>query len=254
MIELMIILALSGIILVISALLRLRKVGKFRSLGKTIEGKFDVKGLDLSGRTEYADCFSHDWYIRHMTGTQHGRMGEWFQRQMMERTIATFLWFGVLLGCSAMLIGLLVFSSLRLLQVGALVLFFAVLLVIGSGGVNVSEQLLAALLQAKPDEYRRDDYAYVRISIRTIMTWSLFCLAVGIVFLVSAPFDTLLFDVLGTGIMLFGDAVLWGPMLRLFLVWAPLGVIYISLVVPFIFIIVPLVIYSAYRRIRYGSA
>lgn len=254
MIELSIILALSGILLVMSALLRLRKVGQFRSLGKTLEKKFDVKGLDLSGRTDYSDCFSHDWYIRYMTGTQHGRIGEWFQRQLMDRTIATFLWFGVILGSAASLIGLLLFSSLRLLQVGALVLFFALLLIMGSGGVSISEQLLTALLRAKQEEYRRDDYAYVTVAIRTIMTWGLFSLVVGAVFLVSAPFDTLLFDVLGTGIMLFGDALLWGPMLALFVVWAPLGVIYISLVIPFIFIIIPVAIYSAYRRIRYGRA
>jgi len=238
----------------VSALLRLRKFGKFGALSATLREEFDVKDLDLSGRTEYADCFSHDWYIRHMTGTQHGRIGEWFQRQMMDRTIATFLWFGVILGSAAALIGMLIFSSLRLLQAGFLILFFAGLLIMGSGGVNISEQLLSALLQAKQEEYRRDDYPYVMIGIRTITTWSLFSLAVGVVFLLSAPFDTLLFDVLGTGIMMFGNALLWGPMLSLFMVWAPLGIIYISLAIPFTFIIVPLAFYSAYRRIRYGRA
>lgn len=240
--------------MVVSALLRLRSAGKYRALRATLEKKFDVSGLDLSGRTEYSDCFSHDWYVKYMIGTQHGRLGEWFQRQMMDRTVATFLWFSMILGSAAMIFGLLLFSSLRLLQAGFVVLFFAALLIIGSGGVNISEHLLGALLRIKEEEYRRDDYPYMRIAMRTIMTWGVFSLFVGIVFLASAPFDTLLLDVVGGAIMLFGNAFLWGPMLTLFEVWAPLGVLYISLVVPFIFIIIPLAIYSLYQRIRYGKA
>jgi len=118
MIELSVILAISGTLLIISALLRLRKFGQYRTLSASLQGKFDVKGLDLSGRTEYSDCFSHEWYVQHMTRTQHGRIGDWFQRQMMDRTIATFLWFGVLLGAAGGLSGLFLFLSLRLLQAG----------------------------------------------------------------------------------------------------------------------------------------
>ncbi len=252
MIELTLLLAISGILLVMSALLRLRRLRQYRALSASLEKRFDVTGLDLSGRTEYADCFSHDWYVRHMTQTQHGRIGEWFQRQMMDRTEATFLWFSLILGSAAMLVGMLIFSSLRLLQAGFFVLFVAILLIMGSGGVSISDQLLSALLKVKQEDYRRDDYPYVSVGIRIVKTWTIFSLAVGVVFLVSAPFDTLLFDVVGTVIMLFGNAVLWGPMLVLFGVWLPLGVIYISLVVPFIFIIIPLALYTVYQRIRYG--
>ncbi|RDE11990.1 MAG: hypothetical protein C4K47_09165 [Candidatus Thorarchaeota archaeon] len=254
MIELTLILALSGVLLIMSALFRLRRFGRYKVLRTTLENQFDVSNLDLSGRTEYSNCFSHQWYIDIMRTTKHGRIGEWFQRQMTDRTIATFLWFAVLLGSAAMILGMVLISSIRLLQAGLLVLLFTLIVMVGSGGVNISEELLIALLRIKQDEYRRDDYPYVRIGMRTIVTWSVFCLVVGIVFLISAPFNSLLLDLVGTGVVLFGDAVLWGPMFSLFNVWAPLGVVYISLVVPFIFIIIPVTIYMLYQRIRFGPA
>jgi hypothetical protein len=254
MIELTIILALSGVLLVASSFSRLRRYGRYKVLKATLEKQFDVSGLDLSGRTEYSSCYSHSWYIENIRASKHGRIGDWFQRQLFDRTIATLLWFGMVLGSAAAIVGILLISSIRLLQAGLLVLFFAFILVIGSSGVNVSEELFAALLKIKQEEYRRDDYPYVRMGMRIIMTWTMFSLIIGVVFLISAPFDTLLFDLVGTGIVLFGDALLWGPMFALFKGWAPLGLVYIALAVPFIFIIIPLAFYTLYQRVRYGRA
>jgi hypothetical protein len=254
MIELTVIMALGGVLLVMAAFSRLRKFGHYRVLRSTIESQFDLSDLDLSGRTEYSDCFSHSWYVDYMRLKRHGRLGEWFQRQMMDRTETTYLWFAVILGSSAAIIGYLMLSLFRVLFAGLFVLLFTLILAVGSGGASISEQLLAALLKIKPTEYRRDDYPYVRIAMRQIMTWNLPTLVIGLILLVSAPFGTLLFDLLGTGIMVFGETFLWGPTFALFNIWAPLGVAYISLVIPFIFIIVPLGFYTAYETIRYKHA
>ncbi|MHA1965312.1 MAG: hypothetical protein ACW97G_12085 [Candidatus Thorarchaeota archaeon] len=195
---------------------------------RTLEDSFDVSDVELSGRTEYTNCFSHRWVIENMTRTKHGRIGGWFQSQLMYSTLLT-------------LIG------------GALlVFFFGSIIAVGPGGPKYSEELLLALSALNQDEYQKGDYAYLRVALKSITVWTILSLIVGIAFLVSAPYGTLLFDLSGGAFLVFGDILLWGPMFSLFGVWPPLGILYISLVTPFIFMIIPLIFYLMYRRMRVG--
>jgi hypothetical protein len=228
MIEMIVSLALTGAIVLISAFGRLRYFGRYWTLKRTLEDSFDVSDVELSGRTEYTNCFSHRWVIENMTRTKHGRIGGWFQSQLMYSTLLT-------------LIG------------GALlVFFFGSIIAVGPGGPKYSEELLLALSALNQDEYQKGDYAYLRVALKSITVWTILSLIVGIAFLVSAPYGTLLFDLSGGAFLVFGDILLWGPMFSLFGVWPPLGILYISLVTPFIFMIIPLIFYLMYRRMRVG--
>jgi hypothetical protein len=237
MIEMIVSLALTGAIVLISAFGRLRYFGRYWTLKRTLEDSFDVSDVELSGRTEYTNCFSHRWVIENMTRTKHGRIGGWFQSQLMYSTLLTILWFGVLLGSFGILFGMFIVSALMLIGGALLVFFFGSMLA------------LSALNQ---DEYQKGDYAYLRVALKSITVWTILSLIVGIAFLVSAPYGTLLFDLSGGAFLVFGDILLWGPMFSLFGVWPPLGILYISLVTPFIFMIIPLIFYLMYRRMRVG--
>ena len=252
MIEMIVSLAVTGAIILISAFGRLRYFGRYWTLKKTLEASFDVSDVDLSGRTEYANCFSQRWVIDNMTRTKHGRIGGWFQRQMMYSTLLTVIWFGILIGSFGFIFGIFIVSAFMLLGGALLIFSFGALIAVGPGGPKYSEELLLALAVLNQDEYKKGDYAYLRVALKSVTIWTILSLIIGSVFLVSAPYGTLLFDTIGVAVLLFGDALLWGPMFGLFEVWPPLGVLYISLMTPFIFIIIPLIVYLIYRRIKFG--
>lgn len=251
MIEMIVSLALTGAIVLISAFGRLRYFGKYWTLKRTLEGSFDVSDIDISGRTEYANCFSQQWVIENMTRTKHGRIGDWFQRQMMYSTLITIVWFGILIGSIGLLFGLFIVSALLLVGGALLIFFFGSLIAVGPGGPKYSEELLLALTALNQDEYQKGDYAFLRVALKSVTLWTTVSFIIGGTFIVSAPYGTLLFDIIGDVFLTFGDALLWGPMFVLFGVWPPLGILYVSLVTPFIFLIIPLIFYIMYRRLRY---
>ncbi|MHA2356122.1 MAG: hypothetical protein ACXADC_13155 [Candidatus Thorarchaeota archaeon] len=244
-------LAVTGAIVLISAFGRLRYFGKYWTVKRTLEDSFDVSDLDLSGRTEYANCFSQQWVIENMTRTKHGRVGNWFQRQMMYSTLTTLIWFGILIGSFGFLFGLFLVSALLLVGGALLLFFFGSLIAVGPGGPKYSEELLLALAALNQSDYQKGDYAYLRVALKSVTLWTVLSFIIGGTFLLSAPYGTLIFDIMGDAFLVFGDALLWGPMFMLFEVWPPIGVIYISLVTPFIFIIIPLFFYLIYRRMKY---
>ena len=250
MIEIMVSLAATGAIVLVSAFGRLRYFGKYWTLKRTLEDSFGVSDVDISGRTEYSNCFSQQWVIDNMTKTRHGRVGDWFQRQMMYSTLTTLIWFGILVGSLGFLIGLFIVSALLLAGGAILLFFFGSLIAVGPGGPKYSEELLLALTEINQEEYRKGDYAYLRVALKSITLWTILSFIIGGTFLLSAPYGTLIFDIMGSAFLVFGDALLWGPMFTLFEVWPPIGVIYISLVTPLIFIIFPLFFYLLYRRMR----
>jgi hypothetical protein len=218
-----------------------------------LEENFDTSGFDLTGNTAYTDCFSHEWVVDKFSRVQHNKFGLWFQQQFLYSTLFTSLWFGIVMGVSAMLFGVLVLSSLLTLGWGIFIFFFGALIAMGPGGPKYAEELLLDLSKISKLELSREDYPFVKIALRSIGQWSALSLTIGTVFLVSSPFGTLLFDVLGGVIVNFGELFLWGPMFQLFDVFLPLGIIYIALVIPLIFIILPLFLYIIYKRVRYSS-
>ena len=251
MIEMIVSLALTGAMVLISAFGRLRYFGKYWTLKRTMEDSFDVTDVDISGRTEYSNCFSQQWVIENMTRTKHGRIGGWFQRQMMNSTLLTIIWFGILIGAIGLLFGLFIVSALLLVGGALLLFFFGSLIAVGPGGPKYSEELLLALTALNQDEYQKGDYAFLRVALKSVTLWTTISFIIGGTFLVSAPYGTLLFDIIGDAFLAFGDVLLWGPMFILFEVWPPIGILYISLVTPFIFLIIPLIFYLMYRRLRY---
>jgi hypothetical protein len=251
MIELIVSLALTGAIVIISAFGRFRYFRTYWTLKRTLEGSFDVSDVDISGRTEYANCFSHKWVIENMTRTKHGRIGGWFQHQMMYSTLITVIWFGVVIGSFGFLFGLFIVSAFRVVGGALFIFFFGALIAVGPGGPKYSEELLLALTALNQEEYQKGDYAFLRVALKSVTLWTILAFIIGSTFLISAPYGTLLFDMVGGGFLVFGDALLWGPMFVLFEVWPPIGILYISLVTPFIFIIIPLIFYLMYRRLKY---
>lgn len=243
---------MTGAIVVISALGRLRYFKTYLTLKGTLEDSFEVSDVDVSGRTEYANCFSHKWVIENMTRTKHGRIGGWFQNQMMYSTLITVLWFGIMIGSLGFLFGLLIVSALRLVGGALIIFFFGSLIAVGPGGPKYAEELLLALTALNQDEYQKGDYAFLRVALKSITLWTVLSFIIGGTFLISAPYGTLLFDTVGGAFLVFGDVLLWGPMFVLLEVWPPIGILYISLVTPFIFLIIPLIFYLMYRRLKYG--
>jgi hypothetical protein len=228
----------------------MRKFGLYQNLKKNLENSYDVGDMDLSGRTKYTNCISHQFVIDTMTKTKHGRLGSWFQRQFMYSTLMTSIVFGIVAGLISVFIGLFIVSSVLIAGGGIAVLFFGVLLAVGPGGPKFSETLLGELMNLKSDELGREDYPYVRIAMNSVTSWTTFAMIVGFVFLVSAPWAGPLSELVVGSLAMFGESVLWSPMVWLMQIWPPFGAVYISLMIPFIFIIIPGTLYFGINRIR----
>jgi len=248
--ELPISVAATGALIVLTAVWRARNIRSYRKFQENLEMTVDVANLDLSGQTEYTNCYSHQWVIENMYLKKHSRIGRSFQEQLMEDTLVTVLWFGLALGLVSMFIGVFLISSL--LVVGSAVGVFAAgaLIIVGPGSPRDSEELLAALIEVGPSQLCREDYPYVRIAVASMVRWTVFTFTIGIAFLMVSPWADMFPEIVALVISAFTENLLYTPALILSEIWVPLAFVYMATAIPLFLVIVPKIVLDVLKRMR----
>ncbi|TFG33850.1 hypothetical protein EU527_06365 [Candidatus Thorarchaeota archaeon] len=206
---------ITGLFIFIVTLYRLRKVKQHHRLEELIRERYDVSSLDLSGSTQYVDCYSHNWVIDNISRKTHSKIGSKFQDLLANNTLIAGIWVGLLVSISSMLMVFLLLESLR--SIGTVIIIFGagMLIAIGPGGPRYAENLLDAIMQNSIDELNTHDYVYVKIANDTIKRSIIVNVIFASVFLLISPWGDLLPILLAQGIAYFSVNILLEPALFL---------------------------------------
>ena len=212
----------------------------------TIADQYDVQTLDLSGKTEYVRCKSHDWVMDNMIRRKHGRIGTWFQEHLHDNTLGAALCIGFAVGMAAIILGLIFIRSIEIAGMSIIVFAVGALIIIGPGGPKVSEELLLSIEKYSIEELCNEDFVYVKISYDSIKNWLLTSGILGAAIIIVSPWAELIPIGLAVAVSVFSEYILWAPALLLAEIWFPLSLMYLAAVIPILILVVMTII----QRIR----
>ncbi len=237
-----------GAAILLLVVMRARHLRRFSTVKTKLEAAFDLSDLDFSGRTEYARCYSHQWALNNLYYKKHGRLGSHLQDQLRENTLVTFMLLALVLGSSAVVIGLLIVGSVVALGGAALIIFIGALIGVGPGEPRSSEEFLSHVSAVPLAELSGEDYVYVRIALRSIRRWIFISVAAGVVFLVGSPWAEMLPDLVGAVVAAVVGRLILEPALFLASISFVLSLLYMSAAIPVLFFFVPRALIRVLRK------
>jgi hypothetical protein len=174
---------------------------------------------------------------------KHGRLGLRFQDHLRDNTLFTFIWVGIIAGCSSSILGLLLVQSLSAVGTAIAVFFVGALVAMGPGGPRYSEELLDAVERIEIEDLNAQDFIYVKIANDTIRKSSVVNVTIGCTLIVMAPWGHLLPPVLAQGVAWLTVIAIHTPTMAVAEFSFPLAIVYMAAVVP-------LVGYACFRLVR----
>ena len=248
--ELILILFLTGVIIVAATLWRYHQTAGDIRLQERMKGFFDTSESDLSGKTEYTDCFSHAWITENVVRTPHGRLGRYVQELLMDKTLFAITGIGIVLSLSILIAVVFFMASLIAFGPSAIVFLVGALVIMGPGEVKISEMLLAKVSEQEFSQLNQEDYVYVSLAVRSIARWLRISGLIGISFIVISPIGEDLPATLAWLFVTISNTLLFDPALVANDLWFPLAFFYVISMSVLLIYIIPKVIIDALRRIR----
>jgi hypothetical protein len=228
----------TGVLIIIVGIFRLRNLSRYTYLRNRLEDTYAIDDIDLSGKTEYTNCFAQEWVYETTTLRKHGRVGSAFQSQLMSNTLSIAIVIGLFMGLVSVIIGMLFIRGIEAIGMAVLVIAVGLAIILGPGEPRVSEDLLKAMLAV---EYRRlceNDYPYIVVAVNSIKKWGLITLFVGIAFIMITPFAEAVPLSLAWFLSFVSDIFFWQPALFLMEISAPIAIIYLASIIPILMYLV----------------
>jgi hypothetical protein len=219
-------LAIGGIIL-ISAILRSRYYTIAKQTIEFFQSNPDVPDEYTEDDVSYQGSFSQKWVVENLSRRKYGRFYRLVNDVLLDNTLYGFFFLALLL----IFIPLLIWSAILRspaeywTSIGSGV--FALMIIIGTGGPKVSEELLQAIDEAGTQKLSKGDYPFIVIARNQIIISVTVKIFFAACFLLLVPFAEnmpIAFGGFGTFI---AESFLWFPFTYL----AP-----ISIVLAFVFL------------------
>ncbi len=224
-------LVVTGIFILVVALYRVRKITIHRRLQKNLQETYDISNLDLSGNTQYASCYSHQWVMDNITRKSHSRIGAIFQEHLANNTLFAAMWVGFLVGISSLVITLLLIQSLRVIGTVIVIFILGMLIALGPGGPRYSESFLDAVLEKEIEELNAQDFVYVKIANDTILRSVIVNVSLGLLFILISPWADMIPVLLAQVIAIVTVMLIWEPAVVLFNYNIGLALLYIGAII-----------------------
>jgi hypothetical protein len=236
--ELQIAFLVTGILVIGVAIYRTRRLSDYSYLRDRLQDTYAIEDIDLSGNTEYANCFAQEWVYDSLSTRKHGRMGKAFQSYLMNSTLIAAIWIGLFMGLISVIVGLLFIEGIQLFGMAIFVVAIGLGLAVGPGEPRISEDLLQAMLEVEYKKLCENDYPYVVVAVSSIRKWSAITFICGILFLVASPFAESIPVTIAWLLSFISDVLFWGPAIFLLEISVIIAIIYIAIIVPLVFIII----------------
>lgn len=236
--ELQIAFLFTGIIVICAAIYRLRRLSDYTYLRDRLQDTYFIEEIDLSGETEYTNCFAQEWVYESITIRKHGRMGNAFQSHLMTNTLIAAIWIGLFMGLISVFIGLIFIEGIQVFGMAIFIVAIGIALVVGPGEPRISEDLLKAMLSVEYKKLCENDYPYVVVAVQSIKKWSYVTLVCGVLFLIATPFAESTPVAIAWILSVISNLLFWGPATFLLEISVILAIIYIALIVPVVLLVV----------------
>ncbi|MEM2142222.1 MAG: hypothetical protein QXS20_01455 [Candidatus Thorarchaeota archaeon] len=248
MVPLQLMVALTGVLLVVRTLFRARRLSRTSKLKHLLESRIDVSRVDTSGNGEYVRCLSHQWMIDRTVYRYEGRFTAKILGLLRDRTFVSFLAIGLMLGWSAMILGALMVDAISLMGGGLLFLVVGGLVALGPDEARLCEEYLDDLNTVAIERLNEEDYVYLVLAIRQVRKWTLSSALIGMVMIAMAPYADSILPALSVLLSSVVVLIVVGPALALLDLSVILSVVYIAVLTPLIFLLLP---YWTLRRLRH---
>jgi len=142
---------------------------------------------DISGKTKYTNCGSHQWLMKNVIHGNYLKSAEGFRNFMMNRTLTGTLLLGMILGLIPVIAVYLLFQSYQLIGTSLILVVLSVFIILGPGDLEISEQLIQWQTEQQYTALDTGDLAYARISQKTMKNWIAKLSIIGVMCIVIAP-------------------------------------------------------------------
>ncbi len=178
---------LSGFAISLYTLWRSRNKTAYDELELRLSIENNIRGLDLSGNTEYTRCFSHEWLMTNVVRKTHGQAGSLIQDTFMDNTFLATMCIGLAVGMFTLLIGIFYVYIVQTLGMAIVVFIIALFIILGPGKVKTSEQLLQAAMEEDILILDAEDYIYIKMSNDEYKKWLKTSTILGLLFILISP-------------------------------------------------------------------
>ncbi len=185
--ELAYVFTLAGIVILANTVLMARRLRDYMKVQRLLESSFDVSSIDVSGRTEYVRCLSHQWAMDNVVRDRPGWLGTRVYEYLRDNTFSASICILLIVGVSVLLSGILIVRSIAVLGGASIVLLFSVLALLGPEGPRSAEMYLRFMLRVNKSSLNAEDYAYTRLAISSIRGWLYKSTLIAILLLIMAP-------------------------------------------------------------------
>ena len=237
-----------GIIIIIAGIFRIRKLSDYAYLKNRLEDTYAIDDVDLSGKTEYTNCFAQEWVYESTTLRKHGRVGNAFQSNLFSNTLSVAIVIGLVMGLISVIIGVLFIHGVQSFGMAIFVIAVGLAVVVGPGEPRVSEDLLRAMLNAEYRKLCENDYPYVVVAVNSIKKWGIITIILGGVFLLITPFAESVPTSLAWILAYVSDLLFWQPALFLMEISAVIAILYLASIIPILIFLITK-IFSTLRRL-----
>ncbi|MFW9848778.1 MAG: hypothetical protein ACFFF4_06540 [Candidatus Thorarchaeota archaeon] len=236
----------TGGIIIFYNIWRARRLKMYTTLTKSLASEYDITDLDNTGQTSYTNCTSHKWVIDNLGRKKHGKFGTMFQERLFDNTLSTFMSLAFILGCGAMIFGILLIRSIEVAGMSLFVIFVGVMVVLGPGDAKVSEDLLLELSNYNVQDLCKEDYVYVELAIESVRRWIIIAIGIGASIVIISPWAENIPILVAGIIATITTYLIWNPALFLSEISFPLAIAYLSIILPLMFYTLTLL----FRRVR----
>ena len=226
MINSIVFLAIGGIIL-ISAMLR----GRFFNIAKyTIEyfqSTPDIPDDYTIDGVSYQGSFSQQWVAENLSTRKYGIFYRLINDVILDNTLYGFLFLALLLVFIPLLIWSVVLKAPAAYWTSIGSSFIAIVIIMGTGGPKVSEELIQAINEVGTEKLSKRDFPFIVIARNQLLISIIVKVFFAAGFLILVPFAENLPETFGNFAAYMAESLLWIP----FTYFAP-----VSIVLAFIFL------------------
>ena len=247
--ELQIAFLFTGIFIIIAGIFRIRKLSDYTYLRNRLEDTYAIDDVDLSGTTEYTNCFAQEWVYDSVTLRKHGKIGNAFQSRLFNNTLSVAIVIGFVLGLISIIIGVLFIHGIQSIGMAIFVIAVGLAVVVGPGEPRVSEDLLKAMLNVEYRKLCENDYPYVVLAVNSIKKWGIITLILGGVFVLITPFAESVPTSLAWGLAFVSELLFWQPALFLMEISAILAIFYLASIIPILIFLITKIFSTLRQRV-----
>ncbi len=243
-----------GSIIVVSAAYRSRVYMDATHFLEKIEAEYGPQSVDLSGHTGYPGCFSQEWVLDNVTNRKYGRVFTFINDFLLDNTLGGFM-------CLALIVFFIpLFLWFTLLSIppeywtavgGA---FIGIFVIYGTGGPQMSQELVNAVLTTGYDEINDNDYVYLLIAKKQLFQSVVLRVIIGAGFIMLVPAAVDVPVAFALAIAWIAYFIIWGPVTFL----EPISIIfalgYVAAIIPILLVIIGKLATMAVGRVRTASA